>query len=743
MKRRRFLQLMATASGGLLVGLPALGDESTPMRLLGSDLARLSAYVRIEPDGRIVIGARTPDMGQGSHTLEARVIADELAADWNHVEVVALPLLAKGRGTPTFPLAPQFTLGSTTTPHAWEDLRQVGAEARWLLREAAARRWKLPAGALHCADSLVRAVDGRSYGYGALAADATKLKVPKAGVPLRIDDGDRLLGKPVGDVDAEAMVRGQTRYTIDRWTGDALVAVIARCPYQQGSMDHVDDSLCLKVDGVTHTVTLDSPDASQALGTTPLAAGVAVLAESSWAALRGRKALDIRWNPGRFAGLDSKTLDARAAEVLDNRETATTIRNDGDIAAIAAKAHHSIEARYQLPFLAHVTMEPLACMVQLTSDRIRIEAATQNPQAALVMVARMTGLAPERIDIRMPRMGGGYGRRLDNDHIAEAVRLAQAVKRPVKLMWTRDDMLQHDMYRPRSAQHLQAWADKRGHILGWSHHVASTPWHARRGVAREQLWRGEVYADALPAGLIENYQLAWQEIPCELPCGNWRAPGHNSNAFARECFLDEIARTTRRDVLDLRLQLLGEARKLPYRGPGGPVIDTGRMADVLKKAAELIGWKRRLKTRHGLGLATHFTFGSYCAHAFEVAVDRGRVKIHRAVCVVDVGLAVNPLGVDAQMTGATLDGISAALHQAITLQHGTVQQRQLRDYRLASNTELPREVQVHIMPSDASPRGAGEAGLPSVAPALANAIYDASMARIRKLPLIPELNRLL
>ncbi len=715
-----------------------------PLALLGDTLNRLNAFVRIEPDGRIVIGARTPDMGQGSHTVEARIIADELAADWSRVEVVALPLVVRGAGDAVFPLAPQFTLGSTTTRHAWDDLRRVGAGARWLLREAAAKRWKMPANALQCGDSLVRAADGRSLGYGVLAADAARLTLPSAGAPLRDDDQNRLIGKSTGDVDADAIVRGQTRYTIDQWVGDALVAVIARCPYQQGSIDHVDDSLCLKVDGVVRTVTLEGSDSSEPLGNTPRAAGVAVLAESTWAALRGRKALDIRWQPGRYADLDSAALEARASDALDDVDAAIVVRSDGNTGHLSEnRALRKIRARYALPLLAHVTMEPLACLVQLTSERIRIEAATQDPQTALQVVARLTGLPPERIDIHVPRMGGGYGRRLDSDHIAEAVRLAQAVKQPVKLMWTRDDMLQHDAYRPLSAQQLQAWLDKRGRIVGWQHAVASTPWHAGRGVEDTRLWHGEVYADALPAGLIDHYRLTWTKVPTVVPCGNWRAPGHNSTAFARECFIDEIARATRRDALDLRLELLGSARQLPYRGPGGPSIDTGRMAEVLKKAAELIGWKKRLNTRRGLGLASHFTFGSYCAHAFQVSVERGQIAIHRAVCVVDVGRAINPLAVEAQMIGATLDGISAALHQAITLQHGGIQQHDLRDYRLAGNRELPNAVEVFIMPSGERPSGAGEVGLPSVAPALANAVFDASLARIRRLPMMPELNRLL
>ncbi len=743
MKRRHFLQLLASSSGGLLLGLRPGTAQNLPLAVLGDELASLDAFIRIEPSGRIVIGARTPDMGQGSRTLEARILADELAADWSQVEVVALPLEVRGKAQAKFPLAPQFTLGSTTARHAWGDLRQVGASARWLLRQAAARRWGLPAEKLSCQQSLVRAPDGRSLGYGVLAAEAASLQLPSGKAPLKSPDAFTLIGKPTGDVDAEAMVRGQTLFTIDRWIGDAVVAVIARCPYIGGSIEHLDDSLCRKIDGVKSTHVLGAPDGTEALGNAPLAAGVAVFADSTWAALRGRKALDIRWQPGRFAGLDSKTLESRAQAALDNDASAIAVREDGNVDAQSKSAHRTMEARYHLPLLAHVTMEPLACLVNLTSDRIQIFAATQNPQTALTIVARLTGLPAERIEIRVPRMGGGFGRRLDNDHVAEAVRLAQAVKHPVKLMWTREDMLQHDLYRPLSSQHLQAWLDRSGHVLGWSHSMASTPWHAHRSLGADQLWRGELYADALPAGLIDNYRLRWHPVESPVPCGNWRAPGHNGTAFARESFIDEIARATRQDALELRLRLLGKTRQLPYRDFGGPVIDTGRMAQVLGKAAEKIGWKRRLKTRRGLGLASHFTFGSYCAHAFELSIDNGRIRIHRAVCVVDVGRAINPQGVEAQMIGATLDGISATLHQAITVEHGAIRQKNLRDYRLASNRELPRKVEVHIIESDAPPAGAGEAGLPSVAPALANAVFDASTVRIRRLPLMPELNRLL
>ena len=744
MKRRVFLKLLASSSGGMLLGLRVAMADDVALRLLGDNYSQLSAYVRIEVDGRIIMGARTPDMGQGTHTIEARIIADELDADWSQVTVIGLPLqVTDNNGKPRFPLAPQACPGSTTTINAWRDLRQVGASARGQLLAAAARQWKLPVSTLRSENSKVIAPDGRTFGFGELAAAAANIKLPSTPAQLKPANQYALIGVAAGDVDAEAIVRGKLRYTVDRWQGDALVAVLARCPYLDGSIDHVDDSLTLQVPGVVKTITLPAPDKDAILGTRPQCAAVAVLAQNSWAALRGRDVLNVSWKQGRFADQSSNAMEKQARKQLQQPETGLEIRSDGDLQKTAKGAYRTVEASYHLPFLAHVSMEPLACLVNLTDKRARLEAPTQDPAAAYAVVAALTGLKPGQIDIRMPRMGGGFGRRLDSDHIAEAVLVAQAAGRPIRLMWTRADTLQHDVYRPLSVQRLQAWLDKRGRILGWQHQLASTPRAARRGVADKDLWRGELYPDELPAGLIDNYRFAWHRIDTAVACGNWRAPGHNTSAFARECFLDEIAHAVHGDPLQLRLDLLGEPRQLPYRGFGGPVLDTGRMAAVLQKAAELIGWKQRLNKLRGLGLACHYTFGSYCAHAFEVSVKGDRLYIHRVICVADVGRMINPLGVEAQMTGGTMDGISAALHQAITVDQGHVQERDLKHYRLARNSELPRKVEVTLMPSQAASSGASEAGLPSVAPALANAVFDATTVRIHRLPLIPELNRLL
>jgi isoquinoline 1-oxidoreductase beta subunit len=523
--------------------------------------------------------------------------------------------------------------------------------------------------------------------------------------------------------------------------------VIARCPFFDGNLASHDDSAALKIPGVVKTIKLDAPDASEPLGAAPLSAGVAVLAENTWAALEGRKALKIEWQQRRFADESSAALEKQALARLDQPDGGTMLRKDGDVAAavkqVARLPRRQVEATYVQPFLAHATMEPLACLVEITDNHVRVEAPTQDPAAAYAVVQRLTGLQGAQIELRFPRMGGGFGRRLDSDHVAEAVLLAQGAGRPVKLMWTREDDLIHDFYRPFSAQRLHATLDRRGNITSWRHQLASTPRNARRGVPAERLWQGECYPDALPAGLVPNYEMIWHELESGVPRGNWRAPAHNMTAFAVECFIDEVAHASRRDPLELRLKLLGDPRTLPYRGFGGPTLDIARMTAVLEAAAERIDWKTPRRNGHGLGIACHYTFGSYAAHAFEVSIQQGKLKIHRAVCAVDVGRAVNPLGIAAQAEGATLDGVAAALGQAITIDKGAVRQKNLRDYRIARTAAMPHDVETIVMPSAAPPTGAGEVALPSAAPALANAVFAASTVRIHRLPLLAELKRLL
>jgi isoquinoline 1-oxidoreductase beta subunit len=417
-----------------------------------------------------------------------------------------------------------------------------------------------------------------------------------------------------------------------------------------------------------------------------------------------------------------------------------SIREDGDYEAAAKHAAHRVEAIYTQPFLAHVTAEPMNCLVRIDADRVQVIAPTQSPQEALAVVQRLTGMDASRIEVRVPRTGGGFGRRMQHDVVAEAVMLAKAAGKPVKLVWTREQDLAHDFYRPGAVHRMQALLDRRRRIIGWRVRKASASALAGREVPADRLWVSEIDPDALPAGLLPNYSAAWYELDSPLPRGPSRGGHDVVDTFATQMFLDEIARQMRRDRLELRMELLGAPRTLPGDNGNGP-LDTGRLANVLQQAALRIEWGRRRNNGHGLGIAFHHLDGAYCAHAFEVSVRHAVLRIHRAVCAIDVGRVVNPLGLEAQAMGATLDGLSAALGQAIHLRGGRVAETSLKSYPLARMAQLPREVEVIQVPSQADPAGASALAMPSAAPALASAVEAATTIHVRRLPLMPELLR--
>ncbi|MBS0432513.1 MAG: xanthine dehydrogenase family protein molybdopterin-binding subunit [Proteobacteria bacterium] len=740
--RRRFLKVLGSAGGALIVGVQTRAFADVADELVGDVLLTLNPYVRIEPDGTVVIGARDPEVGQGIRTAEARIIAEELDADWPRVVVLPMALGAEdGNGEPRWTFGHQEARGSTGIPAAWNDLRSVGATARELLVRAAAQRLGVGARTLRTQLGRVIAADGRSLDYGQLATAASQLPPANAAPALKSPEAFRLIGQDAGDADARDIVTGRQRHAIDQMPGDALVAVIARCPYPGGALKALDAADARALKGVAQVLTIPPPDPAALLGIRPLAAGVAVLAEDTWTALRGRDLLKIEWRAGAAAHGD----DALAAQLDARFEQAPTtpVRNDGDYDQARKLAHRAAQARYRIATVAHAELEPPNCIAQVASDHALVIAPLQNPRGALDVVQRLTGLRPSQVEIRLPRGGGGMGRTLDNDHVAEAVMLAKAAKKPVKLMWTRADAFAHDAYRPFAVHDLAAGLDRKNRITAWRQRIASTSRLAGRGEPRERWWLSEAHPDDLPAGLIDNYRLDWFALDSSLPRGNWRAGSHGINAFATQVFLDEIAVATKQDPLQLRLDLLGEPRALPYRGHGGPVLDTGRLAEVLKLAADAIGWKKKRNDGHGLGLAFHFTYGGYVAHALEVSMQGARLVMHKAVIAADLGRVINPLGARAALTGATLDGLSTALGLRITLKDGCVAQRDFKDYPLATMAQLPREVQVILVPSQEKPTGAYEMGLPGAAPALANAVFAATTVRVRSLPILPELMRLL
>ncbi len=740
--RRRFLVVSLAAGGALLVSTrPALAQDIDPA-LIGDDLTAVGPFVRIERDNRIVIGARGCETGQGVMTSLPMLVAEELDVEWEQVLVTPLPYgyVDTGKGG-TNRYGKQGTIGSASIPEGWSDLRQAGATARWLLLQAAAAEWKLDVGTLRTEAGEVIAADGRKLRYGALSRRAAGLAPPKQPVRLKAPSQYRIIGQPTRTTDARAIVTGRAEFGIDAWTANALVAVIARCPHQDGTLESWDDSEARKVAGVRDIIEIPGPKPDAPLDGV-LAAGIAVLANSTWAALQGCKALRAEWKPGPWARESSNVLAARANERLDLDEDAIDVRSDGDFAKARKQARTVVEARYEMPFLAHATMEPPGALIDIRQDSARLVASLQDPDGASELISRMTGLPRKAIAIRMPRAGGSFGRRLRNDYVAEAVLVAKEAGKPVKLMWTREDDLQYDFYRPFGVHAMAATLDRRKKVTGWSHRVAATPENYRSANAASQpAWSGCIGADDFPAGLVANLDKRFFALESGVPRGPSRGSVQTFQAFAIQCFIDEIAVATKQDALALRLELLGEPRQIPYRGRGGPSFDTGRMANVLRIAAEKIGFGVRRDDGHGIGIACHYTFGGYAAHGFEVSVRGDDLILHRVVCVADIGRVINPLGAQAQMVGGTLDGVSAALNLAITIKDGQVQQKTFADYPLLRRAQAPRDVEVVLVESEAEPCGASDIAVPSAAPALANAVHAATTVRVRKLPLMPELLR--
>lgn len=744
LSRRRFLQSLAIGGGALLVGIRGAqaGPPPLPPGLLGDTFHGLGAFVQIDADGNVLIGARTPDTGTGVATALPRIIADELDADWNRVSVIPLGLdVSDDNGQPKWTYGQQVGGTGNAIPAAWADLRQVGALARWMLLQAAAQRLGVPAQRLRCEAGTVIAPDGRRVTYGSLAADASNVALPATAPSPKTPDRYRLIGQSAGDVDARGMVTGQTHFAGDEQPGDALVAVLARCPWPEGSIETLDTHDTLAVDGVVKVLTL-KPESGVPRGETAIAPAVAVLATDTWSALQGLRKLKLSWKSTGDNSADSNALIQDAQALLDgDTEPTSHVRNDGDVVAAGKKAARRVSATYIQPWLAHATAEPMNCIVRLEKDRASLIVPTQAPHKAWAVVRRLTGLAIDQIDIRVPRIGGGYGRRLDHDYVAEAVMLAKAVDKPVRLWWTRDADLTHDFYHPGCVHQLRAIIGHKRDITAWTQRMVSAPASAARGVADDQLWTSELRADQLPAGLVPNYRSDWYAQTCAVPRGPMRGMPDSANAFAAECFIDEIAHSMREDPLVTHLRLLGEPRQVPLTGAG--TLDTGRLAHVLKLVAERIEWKNWLRSVNGLGLACWHVNGAYVAHALEVAMDGERLIIHRVVCAVDVGRVINPLGLENQVAGATLAALSNALNLAITFKHGKIAQRSLQDYPLATMAQLPRTVEVITVPGDRSPAGASFLAMPTVAPALANAVFRASAVRVRRLPLMNELLRLL
>ncbi|HEU4430713.1 MAG TPA: molybdopterin cofactor-binding domain-containing protein, partial [Myxococcota bacterium] len=729
LSRRAFIQVALTATGGLLASCDLQVGESS---VEAGDAVALGAFVQIHPSGEITIGARGCELGQGVKTSLPMLIAEELDADWARVRVVALPFEMETRWLPRPRSLPRYgsqsSSASMSIRKGWDELRQVGAQVRWRLVEAAARRWHVPAEEIRTEAGTLIAPDGATASYGELAADAAQIDPPAAPLPLKSPSDFRIIGQPQRTVDARELVTGAAKFGLDSREPGALVAVIARCPYFGGAVARVDAARARQIPGVRHVIELPLP--ARGPSDSQLAAGVAVVADDTWTALRGRDALEIEWTQGPNSGDTTAALEERCRAAL--RGEAIVVRADGDVAKALARAARVVEAEYVVPFAAHATLEPQNAFVDLSRarDRALVRAPTQRPARVLKAIQDATGARARDVEVQLPRAGGGFGRRLEGDAVAEAVRIAQRIGALVQVVWTREDDLQNDFYRPFAVHALRAGLDAEGLITAWSQRTAGTPLRWSGVPANDApIWRAVVDPEPPIARLVPSFRSEFNAVEFPLARGWWRAPGHTSAVFASESFLDELAHAGGRDPLELRLALVSDAR-----APEG----AGRFAQVLRLAAERIGWGRAALPGRGVGIAAYALFGGYIAHALDVSLESGALRIHRCVCAVDVGQVVNPLGLEAQLIGGTLDGVSAALHQEITVKDGRIEQANFDTYRLLTMREAP-DVEVAIVPSTLAPAGAGELATPTAAPALANAIFAATGKRLRRMPFAPQL----
>jgi isoquinoline 1-oxidoreductase beta subunit len=714
--RREFLKLVSVAGGGLTLAF-CLGHSQPVGAQSSPQFFEPNVFLRIFPDGRILILNKSPEIGQGIKTAFPMIVAEELDADWADVEVGQAPIDEAVYGL-------QSAGGSRSIPTSYDQLRRAGAVGRAMLIAAAAEQWGVSADECSSGSSkVVHTRTGRQLGYGELATRAAAQPVPDAAtISLKSRDEFRLLGQRIGGVENHAVVTGAPLFGIDQVVPNMLYATYTKCPATGGRVRHANVDEIRALPGVHDVFIFDGNGR-----VTELMPGIAIVADSTWAAFRAQRQLIVDWDESDAATDDWQALAAEAERIV-SRDDGMVVTNAGDVDGALAAAARTVEAFYSYPFVAHAPLEPQNCTAWVRDGRVELWAPTQTPDRAIENVANVLGVARKQIELHQTRVGGGFGRRLQNDYVCEAAAIAERSGRPVKLQWTREDDMAHDFFRPGGFHALRAALDEDGRIAAWDDHFVTFSHDGSEPVSSGEMRGGE-----FPDGLVRNYRIRQSLLPLGTPTGPWRAPRSNAIAFAVQSFHHELAVAARRDHLDYLLELFGEPRWLEPGDPG--TVNTGRAAAVIALAAEKAGWGRALPAGHGLGLAFYFSHAGHFAEVAEVSVsDSRKLRVHRVTVAGDVGPIVNMSSAEQQVQGAVIDGFSTMLGLEITLAAGRVEQSNFDRYPILRMPNAP-DVDVHFIQSDFAPTGLGEPALPPVAPAVCNAIYAATGHRVRHLPL--------
>lgn len=708
--RRQFIKISGLTSGALVIGFAYNYSNKIDVKSF-----EINAFLKIGNDNSITILSKNPEIGQGVKTSMPMIIAEELNVDWRKVIVEQAPLDKR--------LGPQFAGGSSSINSNWEVLRKAGASAKQMLLMAASKRWNVSQDLLKADNGkIVNTVNNDKISYGDLTELASTLEIPE-NPPLKNPKDFKIIGSWKNGVDNEKIVTGSIDYGIDSSLEGMLYAAIEKSPVFGGTIKSFDATEAMKIPGVKKVMKIEGHEKP-----TYWICGVAVLADSTWSAFKGKEALKIKWNTNGNEDLNSGDLFSEFKENI-KKKGKILVREDGDVQHVFNNADLIIEEEYELPFLAHSTMEPQNYLADVQKDKAYLIGSTQVPGSCVLLANVVSGIEKEKIKIDVTRVGGGFGRRLFADYAAEAVYLSKEVGLPVKVVWSREDDMKHDYYRPSGVYKIKAGI-KDGKLAAWHIKASSVSRYEYRG-SKVSPHRSEIFPDEFPAGFVPNFKMEYTSVQTSIPIGAWRAPGHNSTAFVIQSFIDEISHAMNKDPLKYRLELLDTKDKTHSESQ---TYSAEKLKNVIKKVGKISNWDTNPPLGIFRGIAAYFIFGSYVAEVCEISMENGKPKIEKFYAAVDCGIVINKAGAIAQIEGGIIDGISTTLYGEITIKNGECQQDNFDNYKILRLNEVPK-IEIVLIESDEKPEGLGEISLPPVAPAICNAIFSATGNRVRKLPL--------